>query len=109
MKKLSIFATALFLDISSLQAVTWYTHCYKYTCPEGQTMVKPNEKMIGTVDGTHQCYDKQSDSYSKVVQEINYQECSSQPCNELNICQAYQAGQKQAQDECLETIYALGK
>ena len=71
-------------------------------------MVKPNNQMVGTVEGTHKCYDKSTNSYSAVIQKINYAECSSQPCNELDQCQAYQAGQKQAQDECLDTIYSLG-
>lgn len=108
-KSLSLLTLILIFSITNLNAVTWYTHCYNYTCPEGQTMEKSNEKLVGTVEGTHQCYDKQSDSYSKVVKEINYEQCSSQPCNELKPCQAYQAGQKQAQNECLQTIYSLGQ
>lgn len=107
MRNLSLFSLILIFSISTVQAVTWYTHCYQYTCPEGQTMIKPDAKMVGTVTGTHQCYDEKNDSYSNVIQKIDYDQCSSEPCNDLDMCLAYQAGQKQAQDECLETIYSL--
>jgi hypothetical protein len=107
-RSLFLLTFILIFNMNSSQAVTWYTHCYNYTCPESQEMVKPDEHMVGTVEGTHQCYDKQDDSYSPLIKETNYDECSSQPCDELEPCQAYQAGQKQAQDECLETIYSLG-
>lgn len=109
MKHLFLFSIVLGFAINDLQAVTWYTHCYQYTCPEGQKMVKPNNKMAGTIEGTHKCFDEKNNTYSNVVQTMDYDQCSSKPCNDLDVCQAYQAGQKQAQEECLDTIYSLNQ
>ena len=103
----TLLTLILSLSANHVMAVTWYSHCYSFICPEGQEMVKPNDKMVGTVEGTHKCYDSANNIYSDVIKTINYTQCNSKPCGELDLCQAYLAGEQHGQEECLQTIYSL--
>ena len=91
------------IKVNYSHTVTWYSHCYNYTCPDGQKIVTPNTKMVGSIEGTHKCYDGSTSTYSGIIKTINYDQCGNNPCNELDGCKGFAAGQQQ----CLSSIQAL--
>lgn len=87
-----ILQTLTIITFAHTQATTWYTHCYKYTCPNSLPMVKPNPKMVGSFEGTHKCFDQKTKTYIPVIKAVDYDQCHTKPCDSLDACQGYHAG-----------------
>jgi hypothetical protein len=96
MKKLLITIMSFFLLVGTRAfPVTWYDHCYNLNCPDGQTVIKKQAKMMGSKPGTHQCYDTKTGKHTDVIKEINYKQCHTKPCNLLEPCKGYNLGKQQ--------------
>jgi len=104
MKKIlfTLFSSFSFIINSANQSAT----CYDYICPEGQ-IASPTEGS----ETDFRCKSPEElhlpPDAPLATKTINYKLCDNDPCNDLDVCQAYLIGQQDAQRECLDTIESL--
>ena len=99
-----ILCTFTLINFAHMQATTWYTHCYKYTCKNNQPMVKPDPKIVGSFEGTHKCFDPKNKTYTPVIKTIDYDQCNTKPCDGLEPCQGYLTGLQKSRNAIDELI-----
>lgn len=95
MKKLLFILPVLALSLDTFSA-TQYDACYNLSCPQGYKMQrktsKSGKKLLGSAAGIRECVNSKGKSQA-VVKEIDYNNCSHNPCGSLPECKAYAAGQ----------------